>query len=207
MENIEKVMITNIIEKSHVTFGFAKIASNGEQAYMGPQIFQHNDLRIGDTVFCDIGDNDPRFSDRGCKKRVVFVYDESGPFSHLLPQAAAQPVVEAAPVVAVPDFEVKITSQMIRDYIERVLSEEGFFFTTAQIVDFVNDEFPTANWTAQKAGPYLEQMHKASQIAQISMLTNPNHSKKSKVAWCGSKHWQSLWADAMYEFGSKYDEE
>lgn len=207
MENIEKVMITNIIEKPNVTFGFAKIASNGEQAYMGPQIFQHNNLQIGQTIYCDIGQNDPRFSDRGCNKRVVFVYDEDGPFAHLLPQSVTQPAAQPAPVVAVPDFEVKVTSQVIRDYVERVLAEEGFFYTTAQICDFVNEEFPTAKWTAQKAGPYLEQMHKQEKIAQISMLTNPSNAKKSKVAWCGFKHWQSLWADVMYDFGSKYDEE
>lgn len=121
MENIEKVMITNIIEKPNVTFGFAKITSNGEQAYIGPQIFESNDLHIGDTVFCDIGDNDPRFTDRGCKKRVVFVYDEIGPFSHLLPQAAVQPVVQPAPVEEV--VEVQVTSQMIRDYVELYLAQ------------------------------------------------------------------------------------
>lgn len=200
MENIEKVMITNIIEKPDVTFGFAKITSNGEQAYMGPQIFESNDLRIGDTIYCDIGENDPRFSDRGCKKRVVFVYDESGPFSHLLPQAAAQPVVQPASVEEV--AEVGVTSEMIRDSIEWYLSQNAYFFTTAQIVDFVNDYFrhqQELNWTAQKAGPYMERIHKQEKIVQISGLTNPTNAKKSKVAWCHRKHWLALWNELVDE--------
>lgn len=197
MENIEKVMITNIIEKPNVTFGFAKITSNGEQAYMGPQIFESNDLRVGDTIYCDIGENDPRFSDRGCNKRVVFVYDEDGPFAHLLPQAAPQPVVQQVPVEQDADVKVQVTSEMIRESIERYLKDNAYFFTTAQIVDFVNDHFPTANWTAQKAGPYMEQIHRHEKIVQISGLTNPTNAKKSKVAWCHRKHWLALWNELI----------
>lgn len=193
MENIELAVITNIIDASDRTFGFAKLASTGEQAYLGPNIFRQKSLELGATIYCDIAQNDSRYTDRGCNKRIIFVYDEDGPFAHLLPKAVAKPVVQPAPVDEV--VEVEVTSQMIRDYVELYLAQHPYFFTTSEICDFVNEQFPTVEWTAQKAGPYLEQIHRKEKITQISALTNPKNSKKSKVAWCHNKHWLALWSE------------
>ena len=54
MENIELAVITNIIDASDRTFGFAKLASTGEQAYVGPNIFRQKSLELGATIYCDI---------------------------------------------------------------------------------------------------------------------------------------------------------
>ena len=183
MEKAQQVMITNIIEKPHVTFGFAKIASNGEQAYMGPQIFQHNDLRIGDTVYCDIGENDPRFSDRGCKKRVVFVYDESGPFAHLLPQAAAQPVVQPAPnVVDIPVKPKGLTSQEIFERLREEVGELVAFYSTQELTGLLshllNQELDSA-----EVGRDLQRLHHKGEIAKITLQRSGNSKRASRVAW------------------------
>lgn len=202
MENIELAVITNIIDKSSRTFGFAKLASTGKQAYIGPNIFRQKELKIGQKIYCDIAPNDPRFTDRGCNNRVVFVYDEDGPFSHLItqvqpkaPELDLQPA--PAPVKIKADYELKIEPQLIYDFIERYLVENPYFFTTAELAETVNAEFTTLNWTAQRAGPYFERLHKLEKVAQISMLTNPKNSKKSRVAWCAHKHWQNLWDEMM----------
>lgn len=199
--NIEIAVITNIIEAPQRTFGFAKLASNGEQAYIGPNIFRANTLKMGDTIHCDIAPNDPRFTDRGCKTRVTFIYDENGPFAHLIPQVTKAPELNLQPVPAPlkvkADYELKIEPKLIYDFLERYLAENPYFFTTSELAETVNAEFPTANWTAQRAGPYFERLHKQEKVAQISILTNPTHAKKSKVAWCHNKHWQMLWSEMM----------
>ena len=202
--NIEIAVITNIIEAPQRTFGFAKLASNGQQAYLGPNIFRQKKLELGETIYCDVAPNDPRFTDRGCQSRVVFIYDQDGPFSHLITQTQPKaPELDLqlapAPLKAKVDYELKIDAQIIYDFIERYLVENPYFYTTSEMADAVNAEFPTANWTAQRAGPYFERLHKLEKVVQVSMQTNPKHAKKSKVAWCATKHWQTLWDDMLGE--------
>jgi len=196
MENIEQVMITNIIEKSNVTFGFAKIASNGEQAYMGPQIFQHNNLRIGQTIYCDIGQNDPRFSDRGCNKRVVFVYDEDGPFAHLLPQSVTQPVVQPVQVepVAEPEPKREPSAKELNQYIVDLLDMHNEFWTTAEVTQWVSNHFG-CEYESKKIGRDLDALFASDRIGSLQLWKTQGQKRVSKSAWVSSKRANEVWSE------------
>ena len=200
MENIELAVITNIIDAPQRTFGFAKLASTGEQAYVGPNIFRQKSLELGSTIYCDVAENDSRYTDRGCNKRIVFVYDEDGPFAHLLPNGAAQTAPAPAKTTLQPanDFELqpKVTAAQIGDFIIQWLNDNPYFYTTADLVDAVNDEFDH-DWDTKKAGPYLDRLYIQERIVQASVQTSPKNGKKSRVAWCHPKVWQKAWAHMM----------
>lgn len=195
MENIEQVMITNIIEKSNVTFGFAKIASNGEQAYMGPQIFQHNNLRIGQTIYCDIGQNDPRFSDRGCNKRVVFVYDEDGPFAHLLPKPVTQPAAQPvqAEHAAEPEPKREPTSKELNQYIVDLLEMHNEFWTTAEVTQWASNYFG-CEYGSKKIGRLLDELFDKDRIGQLQLWKTQSQKRVSKSAWVSTKQANEVWS-------------
>ena len=183
MENIELAVITNIIDASDRTFGFAKLASTGEQAYVGPNIFRQKSLELGATIYCDIAQNDSRYTDRGCNKRIIFVYDEDGPFAHLLPKAVAKPVVQVAPVEE--EKPKGPTSSEIFEALSERMKDCDSFYTTAEITACMSLHF---DWEMDSGdiGRDLQRLHDTGAVAKLTLDRVGGMKRASRVAWGAS---------------------
>lgn len=180
VSGIQTAVITNVIDTPHRTFGFAKLVKDGSQAYVGPNIFNTQSINVGDTIYCDVAENDSRYTDRGCQLRVTFVYTEDGPFAHLLPQVVAKP----QPANVEPNLP---TDEEMRSYILTLLSDSDDLWLTSEVNDIANTHFG-CDISTQSTGRDLDRLFKNGQIARLALQTDAANKKMSKVAWvCKSR--------------------
>ena len=113
------------------------------------------------------------------------IYDENGPFAHLLQKYR----VDTAAQSAVPVVKQEPSPEQITHAVLHFLSADGDlerqnFYTTAQISDLVSEklDFEIAS---KKMGRILADMHSNhNSVARMALYGSPDQERASGVVWC-----------------------
>ena len=194
---IAQVMITTIVDRNEKVFGFARRTDDGTEVFVPPHPIRNHNLTQGEVVFAEIGENPQPPQGSKITQRVEFVYDEDGPFAHLLQKfksPAPQPVQfqtqRQEPYQPTYDDCVSLVDSML---------DEDVVLITRDVKDALNEEYGS-QITSAKVGSWLESMHKADILAIIQMHRKPNQARASRVAWMRS-------STALEVFDELYGEE
>ena len=205
MENIHYAVITNLIPSSgdRPHYGYCKLTSDGQQAYIGPNIFANNEFNIGDEIYVDITENDKRFTHKGCMLRVTFIYTKDGPFAHLLPKQAA-PAPVNTPFELEPEAEETGPTQAdLFQAVRDVVMSLDSFYTTAEITDRVSARLGH-EMDSSDVGRDLKRLHDKGQAARLSMSREGSAKRVSRVAWGPTKNANELF-DSWFDDEVQYD--
>jgi hypothetical protein len=182
MENIQYAVITNIIPSVGASphYGYCKLTTDGSQAYIGPNIFAANELKIGDHIYVDLTSNHKNYTHRGCMHRVTFIYTLDGPFAHLLPKA---PTPANVPFELEPEAEEEgpTQAQLFQAVRDIVMSLDSFY-TTAEITDRVSARLGV-EMDSSDVGRDLRRLHDKGQAARLSMSRDGSAKRVSRAAW------------------------
>ena len=207
MENIQYAVITNIIpsdgESPH--YGYCKLTTDGSQAYIGPNVFAANDLKIGDHIYVDLTANHKNYTHRGCMFRVTFIYTLDGPFAHLLPKA---PTPAPAPANVPFDLEIELeeegpTQAELFQAVRDVVMSLDSFYTTAEITDRVSARLGH-QMDSSDVGRDLKRLHDKKLAAKLAMSRDGGAKRASRVAWGPTKNANELF-DSWFDDEVQYD--
>ena len=193
--SIEQALIINVIDHDGKVFGFAKLVSDGSEAYIPPSLFKSNDLDVGDMVFADVVPNDSKYHDTSTQKRINYIYDENGPFAHLLPKATVQPAAPAPAPEPKPDPSEAEQQKFITEWLK--INDHSFWMTSVITDEISKDlEFEA---TSKNVGRLLATLHDKGDIAMLALSTDRANKRLSKVAWADAKKANDLFMEWMAE--------
>ncbi len=199
---ITQIMVTNIITKGAKKFGFGRSIRDGEEIFIPPHVIKINQFEIGDVLHCDLtGDSEELSDGRRCHRRVEFIYDENGPFAHLLNKSSAN--VEAVEFKAAPR-KVEPTNEQIFTAIVAYFDDYDFA-TSGEVTAHLNEKFETEK-SSQQVASLLEYMHKKGKLACIRMYQSTAQEKASKVAWMRRKDCNQVFEEYFGVDGDDFSE-
>lgn len=181
---IKQILITNVVNNSEKLYGFARALEDAAHVFIPPHVVKENDLHKDDIVYAELEENRTDIS-TSANLRVNMIYDENGPFAHLLQKYRVDTTVQPA----VPVVKQEPSPEQITHAVLHFLSADGDlecqnFYTTAQISRLVSErlDFEIAS---KKMGRILSEMHtQHHSVARMALYGSPDQDRASGVVWC-----------------------
>ena len=179
--NIQQVMIRLIVSNEHKSYGFCKMLSTGEEAFIPPHIIKTMRHKHFDVTYAELEESNSGVKSH-LRYKVKMFHDEDGPFGHLLKRYKHEPEPEPATEVATPAPQpVRLSSKDLSAMIaERLDAAEGQFISTAEVGDLVKDYYGHRVST-QRLASVMDWMEKRGEIAKVQLTKGK--ARASRIVW------------------------
>lgn len=184
---IKQILITNVVDTPDKVFGFARALEDAAHVFIPPVVVKENDLQKGDIVYAELVENRTDIT-TSAGWRVNMIYDENGPFAHLLKKfkvdTNAEPVEPSVPVVRQePSFE-QVTHAILHFMSAGGDLNRQNFYTTGEMSKLVSEKLEF-EIKSQRMGRILSEMHtQHHSVARMAMYGSPDQERASGVVWC-----------------------
>lgn len=186
MTEIKEVYVTKIVHDETKQYGFARIIEDAEQVFIPPNTVREFCPNEGDRLVVQLIENKHEHSD--VPWRMTMVYDEGGPFKHLIHKykfkpashvpVAPAPEPEPEPVKVEPTFD-ELCLEGMKFFVEH----DDYFYVTRQVEAYVSEKLNFEVGT-KKMGRIMDWLHKNEHISCLVLHRYPTQGRASKVAWC-----------------------
>lgn len=181
---IKQILITNVVNTPDKVFGFARALEDASHVFIPPIIVKENELQKGDIVYAELTENRTDIT-TSAGWRVNMIYDENGPFAHLLKKfkvdTSAEPV---APVVKQEPSLEQITHTILHFLSAGGDVNSQNFYTTGEMSKLVSEKLDF-EVGSKKMGRILSDMHtQHNSVARMAMYGAPDQERASGVVWC-----------------------
>ena len=184
MTEIKEVYVTKVVHKEDKQYGFARIIEDATQVFIPPNTVREFCPNEGEQLVVQLEPN----NHGDVPWRMTMVYDEEGPFKHLIhkykfraqhplaPASAPEPAPE--PVKVEPTFE-----QLCLESMKFFVDHDDYFYVTKQVDQYVSEKLDYEVGT-KKMGRVMDWLHKNEHVSMLVLHKSPNQTRVSKVAWC-----------------------
>jgi hypothetical protein len=180
MAEIKEVYVTKVVHEENKQYGFARIIEDATQVFIPPNTVREFCPSEGEHLVAQLEPNNR--SD--VPWRMTMVYDEDGPFKHLIHNYKFKtpshvPLAPAPePIKVEPTFD-ELCLESMKFFIEH----DDYFYVTRQVEQYVSKKLNFKVGT-KKMGRIMDWLHKNGHISMLVLHKSPDQGRASKVAWC-----------------------
>lgn len=182
MTEIKEVYVTKVVHQEDKQYGFARIIEDATQVFIPPSTVREFCPNEGEQLVAQLEPN----NHGDVPWRMTMVYDEDGPFKHLIHKYKFKPAshVPVAPAPAPEPVKVEPTfEELALEAMKFFVEHDDYFYVTKQVEQYVSEKLDYEVGT-KKMGRIMEWMHKNEHVSMLVLHKSPNQNRVSKVAWC-----------------------
>ena len=174
-QQIKEVFVTNVVCNDEKKYGFGRDLETNTNVFIPPHVIKRFSIEYGDTFYADLVPNDGgQLNDTPYK--VQFVYDENGPFAHLLKQMKRR-------VEDKPEPQEQVSRGDINKSVLDILSSmAGAFLSTKDLVDMLERKYGIVT-DSGSLGRIMEALCRLGRVARMQLHSTPQNKRASRTYW------------------------